>query len=155
MSGQGKFWQAVEKKAKKNNPEAVSVGVVKSLSPFTINYNGLELSAQYGDTIYVNNLMLDENIDLDKVPLANPQTLASISAQYLWYGTASPNTKLESKSFTATISGTQLQFLTDFYDWAKAVHNRYILHIGDYIAVQKLGHNTYIVLQKLQKVTDE
>lgn len=153
MSGQGKFWKAVEKKAKKNNPEAVSVGVVKSLSPFSISYNGLELSAEYGDTIYVNNLMLDENIDLNKVPLAEPQTLASIEPHYFWTGENSANTKLQSKSITATISGTQLQFLTDFYDWTKAVHDRYILHIGDYIAVQKLGHNTYIVLQKLQKVT--
>ena len=45
--------------------------------------------------------------------------------------------------------------LTDFYNWTKSVHDRFILHIGDYVAVQKLGNNTYLVLDKLQKVGNE
>lgn len=142
MSGQGKFWQDVDERAKKTNPNPVSVGVVKSLKPFSINYNGLELSYANGDTIFVNHLMLDDNINLDVSSMDSKQNFSN-------------STAYQSPSFTAEVSGTQKQFVTDFYTWSKSVHDRFILHIGDYIAVQKLGNNTYIVLDKLQKVENE
>jgi hypothetical protein len=142
MSGQGNFWKDVETKAKKTNPNPVSVGVVKTLKPFSINYNGLELSYANGDTIFVNHLMLDDNINLDVSSMDEAQSFSN-------------STAYQSPSFTAEVSGTQKQFVTDFYTWSKSVHNRFILHIGDYIAVQKLGNNTYIVLDKLQKVENE
>lgn len=142
MSGQGDFWRAVDARAKKTNPAPVSVGVVKSLKPFSINYNGLELSYANGDTIFVNHLMLDDNIDLDVSSMDAAQSFSN-------------STAYQSPSFTANVSGTQKQFVTDFYTWSKSVHDRFILHIGDYIAVQKLGNNTYIVLDKLQKVENE
>jgi hypothetical protein len=142
MSGQGKFWQDVDKRAKKTNSPAVSVGVVESLKPFSIKYNGVILSYANGDTIFVNHLMLDDNIDLDVSSMDSAQNFTS-------------STAYQSPSFTAKVSGTQKQFITDFYTWGKSVHNRFILHIGDYIAVQKLGNNTYIVLDKLQKVENE
>ena len=56
---------------------------------------------------------------------------------------------------TVEISGTQKQFVTDLYNWIKAVHNRYIIHIGDYVAVQRLGNNTYLILEKLQALKGE
>ena len=149
MSGQGDFWKAVEKKAKKVNPAMPSVGIITSLSPFSIKYNGLDLSAVNGDTIYVNNLMLDENIDLDVGSMDDAQDITELSPE-AWIGLNSPN-----GSFTAKISGTQKQFIIDLYTWIKSVHDRFILHIGDYVAVQKLGNNTYIVLEKLQKVGNE
>ena len=142
MSGQGDFWRAVDARAKKTNPAPVSVGVVKSLKPFSINYNGLELSYANGDTIFVNHLMLDDNINLDVSSMNEAQSFSN-------------STAYQSPSFTAEVSGTQKQFFTDFYTWSKSVHDRFILHIGDYIAVQKLGNNTYIVLDKLQKVENE
>ena len=142
MSGQGKFWQAVDARSKKNNPAPTSVGVVESLQPFSINYNGISLSVANGDTIFVNNLMLDDNINLDVSSMDSAQNFSN-------------STAYQSPSFTAKVSGTQKQFLTDFYTWSKSVHDRFILHIGDYIAVQKLGNNTYIVLDKLQKVENE
>ena len=142
MSGQGDFWKAVDKRAKKTNPNPVSVGVVKTLKPFSINYNGLELSYANGDTIFVNHLMLDDNINLDVSSMNEAQSFSN-------------STAYQSPSFTAEVSGTQKQFVTDFYTWSKSVHDRFILHIGDYIAVQKLGNNTYIVLDKLQKVENE
>lgn len=142
MSGQGNFWKDVETRAKKTNPNPVSVGVVKSLKPFSINYNGLELSYANGDTIFVNHLMLDDNINLDVSSMNEAQSFSN-------------STAYQSPSFTAEVSGTQKQFVTDFYTWSKSVHDRFILHIGDYIAVQKLGNNTYIVLDKLQKVENE
>ena len=142
MSGQGDFWRAVDARAKKTNPAPVSVGVVKSLKPFSINYNGLELSYANGDTIFVNHLMLDDNINLDVSSMDSKQSFSN-------------STAYQSPSFTAEVSGTQKQFVTDFYTWSKSVHDRFILHIGDYIAVQKLGNNTYIVLDKLQKVENE
>ena len=142
MSGQGYFWKDVDKRAKKTNPNPVSVGVVKSLKPFSINYNGLELSYANGDTIFVNHLMLDDNINLDVSSMDSKQNFSNSPAY-------------QSPSFTAEVSGTQNQFVTDFYTWSKSVHDRFILHIGDYIAVQKLGNNTYIVLDKLQKVENE
>ena len=142
MSGQGNFWKDVETRAKKTNPNPVSVGVVKSLKPFSINYNGLELSYANGDTIFVNHLMLDDNINLDVSSMNEAQSFSN-------------STAYQSPSFTAEVSGTQKQFVTDFYTWSKSVHDRFILHIVDYIAVQKLGNNTYIVLDKLQKVENE
>jgi len=142
MSGQGDFWRAVDARAKKTNPNPVSVGVVKSLKPFSINYNGLELSYANGDIIFVNHLMLDDNINLDVSSMNEAQSFSN-------------STAYQSPSFTAEVSGTQKQFVTDFYTWSKSVHDRFILHIGDYIAVQKLGNNTYIVLDKLQKVENE
>ena len=149
MSGQGDFWKDVEKKAKKTNPNPVSVGVVKTLKPFSINYNGLDLSVANGDTIFINNLMLDDNINLDVSSMDDAQNISGMNPQP-WIADSSPNA-----DYTAEISGTQKQFLTDFYTWSKSVHDRFILHIGDYIAVQKLGNNTYIVLDKLQKVENE
>ncbi len=149
MSGQGDFWKAVDKRAKKTNPNPVSVGVVKTLKPFSINYNGLELSYANGDTIFVNHLMLDDNINLDVSSMDSAQNIKGLNPQ-AWIGDNTPNA-----DYTAEISGTQKQFVTDFYTWSKSVHDRFILHIGDYIAVQKLGNNTYIVLDKLQKVENE
>ena len=130
MSGQGRFWQDVTKKAKKTNPAVPSVGVIKSLSPFSINYNGLELSVANGDTIYVNNLMLDSVISFTAA-----QTITCSHGTITENHTDIINNEIES--------------------WLVSIHDRFILHIGDYIAVQKLGNNTYIVLEKLQKVTNE
>jgi hypothetical protein len=149
VSQTGKFWQAVDARSKKTQNSVTSVGVVTCLKPFGINYNGIDVSVGNGDTIFINNLMLDDNINLDVSSMDSPQNIKSLSPQ-AWIGQDSPNA-----DFTAEISGTQKQFLTDFYNWTKAVHNRFIIHIGDYIAVQKLGNNTYIVLDKLQKVEDE
>jgi hypothetical protein len=149
MSQTGKFWQAVDARSKKTQNAVTSVGVVTSLKPFGIKYNGIDISAENGDTIFINNLMLDDNINLDVSSMDSAQNIDNMSPQP-WIGLNSPN-----GTYTAEISGTQKQFLTDFYNWTKSVHDRFILHIGDYIAVQKLGNNTYIVLDKLQKVQNE
>ena len=149
MSQTGKFWQAVDARSKKTQNAVTSVGVVTSLKPFGIKYNGIVISVENGDTIFINNLMLDDNIDLDVSSMDNPQDLKNVTPAP-WIGLNASNS-----DYTAEISGTQKQFLTDFYNWAKSVHDRFILHIGDYIAVQKLGNNTYIVLDKLQKVENE
>jgi hypothetical protein len=141
MSRDGEQWQAVKKIAKKVMPNPVQIGWVKSLEPFVIQYQGLELSETNGDSIYINNLILDENIELDLASMDNPQNINPA----LWKADNTPTGTVE-------ISGTQKQFLTDLYNWIKAVHNRFILHVGDYVAVQKLGKNTYLVLQKLQLI---
>ena len=146
MSQMGKFWKAVDARSKKTQNAVTSVGIVTSLKPLGINYNGIDLSVENGDTIFVNNLMLDDNINLDISSMDSAQNITGLNPQ-AWIGDNTPNA-----DFTAQISGTQKQFITDFYTWVKSVHNRFILHIGDYIAVQKLGNNTYIVLDKLQKV---
>lgn len=148
MSVSGKFWQAVDKRSKKTNSQPTSVGVITSLKPLGIKYNGLDLSVENGDTIFINNLMLDDNINLVVASMDSPQNIAEMTPKPVI--DVSPTVK--SAEYTAEISGTQKQFLTDFYNWTKAVHDRFILHIGDYVAVQKLGNNTYIVLDKLQKV---
>lgn len=149
MSQTGKFWQAVDARSKKTQNAVTSVGVVTSLKPFGIKYNGIDISVANGDTIFINNLMLDDNIDLDVPSMDEPQNITSMNPEPLIDHIVS------NPDYTAKISGTQKQFLTDFYNWTKSVHNRFILHIGDYIAVQKLGNNTYIVLDKLQKVQNE
>jgi hypothetical protein len=141
MSQAGKFWNTVKQQSKSMNQSPVQVGTVKTLNPLSIQFQGIELSYSNGDTIYINHLMLDENINLD---VASMDSLQNIDPA-LWKADNSPTP-------TVSISGTQKQFLTDFYTWTKAVHDRYILHIGDYVAVQKLGNNTYLVLEKVQKV---
>ena len=130
MSGQGKFWRAVDARSKKTQNAPVSVGVVESLQPFSINYNGINLSVANGDTIFVNNLMLDNVISFTQ---AQPITCSD--------GTITEN-------HTDLINN-------EIENWLVSIHDRFILHIGDYIAVQKLGNNTYIVLNKLQKVENE
>ena len=127
MSQTGKFWQAVDARSKKTQNAVTSVGVVTSLSPFGIKYNGIDISVENGDTIFVNNLMLDDVISFTE---AQPITCS--------HGTITEN-------HTDIINN-------EIESWLVSVHNRFILHIGDYIAVQKLGNNTYIVLDKLQKV---
>lgn len=148
MSVSGKFWQAVDKRSKKTNSQPTSVGEITSLKPLGMKYNGLDLSVENGDTIFINNLMLDDNINLIVSSMDSPQNLSAFTPEAVIKVTG----EIKSSEFTAEISGTQKQFLTDFYNWTKAVHDRFILHIGDYVAVQKLGNNTYIVLDKLQKV---
>lgn len=135
------FLGTIDKRIKKNQSSAVQIGEITSLEPLSIYYNGIELSKNNGDTIYINHLLLDENINLDVASMDNPQNINPA----LWKADNTPTAEVE-------ISGTQKQFLTDFYNWAKSVHNRYILHIGDFVAVQKLGNNTYLILEKLQKV---
>jgi hypothetical protein len=130
MSQTGKFWQAVDARSKKTQNAVTSVGVVTSLSPFGIKYNGIDISAENGDTIFVNNLLLDEVISFTE---AQPITCS--------HGTITEN-------HTDIINN-------EIESWLVSVHDRFILHIGDYIAVQKLGNNTYIVLDKLQKVENE
>lgn len=127
MSQTGKFWQAVDARSKKTQNAVTSVGVVTSLSPFGIKYNGIDISAKNGDTIFVNNLMLDEVISFTA---AQPITCSD--------GTITEN--------HTNIINNEIE------KWLVSIHDRFILHIGDYIAVQKLGNNTYIVLDKLQKV---
>ena len=143
MSKDGEFWNTVRKVAKSyKNP--VQVGQIINLEPFTVQYQGIELSTVNGDTIYINNLLLDENIELDLASMDEPQNIDPA----LWKADNTPTP-------TVAISGTQKQFVTDLYNWIKAVHNRFILHIGDYVAVQKLGNNTYLILEKLQALKGE
>jgi hypothetical protein len=56
MSRDGEHWNAVRKIAKSyKNP--VQVGQIKSLEPLTLQFQGIEISTTYGDTIYINNLL--------------------------------------------------------------------------------------------------
>ena len=130
MSQTGKFWQAVDARSKKTQNAVTSVGVVTSLNPFGIKYNGIDISAENGDTIFVNNLMLD-----DVISFTEAQAITCSHGTITENHTNIINNEIES--------------------WLVSVHDRFILHIGDYIAVQKLGNNTYIVLEKLQKVENE
>lgn len=141
MSQMGKMVDIMRNQAKKVAQSPVQIGQVQTLNPLSIQYQGLELSFANGDTIYINNLLLDENINLDVASMDSPQTINPA----LWQANNSPTSSVE-------ISGTQKQFLTDFYNWTKSFHDRFILHIGDYVAVQRLGNNTYLILEKVQKI---
>lgn len=141
MSASGEFWNNVRSVAKATNPNPVMVGEVVSLQPFIVNYQGVEIGISYGDTVFINNLLLDENINLDLASMDNAQNFTN-------------STAYQSPSFTAEVSGTQKQFLTALYNWIKAIHMRYILAVGDYVSVQGLGNNTYIILGKIQELAD-
>jgi len=129
MSRDGEFWNTVRKVAKSyKNP--VQVGQVKSLKPLVIQFLGLELSQVNGDTLYVNNLLLDEPVQFTP---AQPITCSNGSI---------------TENHTDIIN-------KELEKWIMAIHERYILHIDDYVAVQKLGNNTYLVLEKLQALKGE
>lgn len=140
----GKFWKQVQKQSKAMNQSPVQIGTITSKSPLSISFNGLDIGTQYGDTIYINHLLLDDNINLDVASMDEPQTIDPP----LWKADNSPTASVK-------ISGTQKQFLTDFYNYFKQWQKRYIIEIGDFVAVQKLGYNTYIILQKVQKHNEQ
>lgn len=141
MSQMGKYIETIRNQSKKIQQQPVQIGQILTLSPLSIQYQGLELCIENGDNIYINNLLLDENINLNLSSMNSSQTINPA----LWQADNSPTSSVE-------ISGTQKQFLTDFYNWTKSVHNRFILHIGDYVAIQQLGNNTYLILEKISKI---
>lgn len=126
MSQAGRFWQQVDKRSKATNQNAASIGQVVSLEPLSISYNGLTLSKANGDNIYVNNLLLDKQ----KTFTTAQQITCS----------------------DGTITENHTTIINDITKWLSSIHKRYILGVGDYVAVQKLGNNTYIVLEKVQKL---
>lgn len=130
MSRDGEFWKTVRKQAKSVNPNPVQVGWIKSLKPLTVQYQGLELSTVNGDTLYINNLLLDTPIEF------TPAEAITCS-----HGTITEN--------HTNIINDELEA------WIMAIHKRFILSIGDYVAVQRLGNNTYLILEKLQALKGE
>lgn len=135
--------------AQNNMPPVVNTAVVTNLKPFSIVYKGVTFSADK-DPIFVNSLMLDENISLDvDGAMSGTQNLKGVNPQP-WISLNTPNA-----DFTTQIEGTIPEFIKSFYNYFKAWHNRYILHVGDVVAVQKVGKNKFIVLQKIQKVEVE
>lgn len=149
MSQAGKFWKQVQKQSKAQNPDMVALCQIKSIAPFVFDYKGIEISLANGDNIYCDPLMLQANINLDLASMDNPQNVQSMSPQ-AWIADNSPNA-----DYTAVISGTQKQFLTDFYNFFKTWQGTYILAVGDYVTVQKLGFNTYLVIRKVTKLEVE
>ncbi len=122
----------------------VNVGVVKSLTPLTVTYLKVDFSTA-NDTLYCNSLLLDENINLDV-------DAAMAAAQNITEMTPPPVINLNpqtSSDYTAKISGTIPDFIKDFYNYFKAWHNRFILHVGDLVAVQKVGENKILVVSKI------
>lgn len=127
----------------------VNVGVVKSLSPLTVTYLKVDFSTA-NDTLYCNSLLLDENINLDV-------DAAMAAAQNITEMTPPPLISLNPQSsseYTAKISGTIPNFIKDFYNYFKAWHNRFILHVGDYVAIQKVGENKILVVSKINLIGD-
>lgn len=138
MSTAGKFWKQIQKQSKAQNPDMVALCQVKSVTPFVFDYKGIEISFANGDNIYIDPLMLQANINLDIASMNSAQNINPA----LWKADNTPTPTVE-------ISGTQKQFLTDFYNFYKTWQNTYILAIGDYVTVQKLGFNTYLVIRKV------
>lgn len=141
MSTAGKFWQQVQKQSRAQNPEMVALCEVVSVTPFVFNYKGVEISLANGDNIYVDPLILEANINLDVSSMDSAQNINPA----LWKADNTPTGTVE-------ISGTQKQFLTDFYNFYKTWQGVYIIKAGDFVAVQKLGNNTYIVVRKVVKI---
>lgn len=126
---------------------SVNVGVVKSLNPLTVTYLKVDFSTA-DDTLYCNSLLLDENIDLDvETAILTPQIISEM--------TPPPVINLEpqtSSEYTAKISGTLPDFIKAFYNYFKAWHNRFILHVGDFVAIQKVGENKILIISKLNLI---
>jgi hypothetical protein len=128
----------------------VNVGVVKSLNPLTVTFLKVDFSTA-NDTLYCNGLLLDENINLDI-------DAAMAAAQNIKEMTPPPLISLNPQSsseYTAKITGTIPNFIKDFYNYFKAWHDRFILHVGDFVAVQKVGENKIIVVSKISLIGSE
>lgn len=136
----------VKNEVKRSQMPPVRMAVVTKLKPFTLVYNEVEFSADR-DYIYMNNLLLDENINLDvDGAMAGVQNLSEVTPPL-------HNTPTSTvAAFSAIIAGTIPDFIKSFYNWFKSWHNRYILHVGDMLAIQKIGENKIIVLCKLQRI---
>lgn len=143
MSTAGKFWKQIQKQSKAQNPDMVALCQVKSVTPFVFDYKGIEISFANGDNIYIDPLMLQANINLDIASMNSAQNINPA----LWKADNTPTPTVE-------ISGTQKQFLTDFYNFYKTWQNTYILAVGDYVTVQKLGFNTYLVIRKVVEIVE-
>lgn len=123
-----------------------NVGIVRNLNPLTIRFREIDFSVE-NDTLYCNELLLDENVNLDvDGAMAGVQNLQSVTPNP-WIALNTPNA-----DFTANISGTIPDFIKQFYEYFKQWHNRFILHVGDLVAVQKIGENKIIVLSKITMV---
>lgn len=144
------FAEMIKRINSQNKEANVRLATVTNLKPFTIVYNGVPFSVDK-DIIFVNGLMLDENINLPvDDAMAGTQTFDQFNPPPLI--STAPQT---SSTYTGTISGTIPDFIKEFYNYFKAWHNRYILHVGDIVAVQKIGKNKFIVLQKVQQAKFE
>ena len=147
----GKNWgtalaQIIKKEVRNSQMPPVRMAVVTKLKPFSLMYNEVEFSADR-DFIYINNLLLDENVNLDvDAAMAGIQNIKGVNPQP-WISLNTPNA-----DYTAKIEGTIPDFIKSFYNYFKEWHNRYILHVGDMVAIQKIGENKIIVLSKLQRV---
>lgn len=126
---------------------AVNVGVVKSLNPLVVTFLKVDFSTA-DDTLYCPDLLLDENINLDvdgamsgvqQIKQMTPPPVINLSPQ-------------TSSDYTAQISGTIPDFIKDFYNYFKAWHNRFILHVGDFVAIQKVGENKILIVSKLNLI---
>lgn len=123
-----------------------NVGIVRSLKPLTVRFREIDFSIE-NDTLYCNELLLDENINLDvDGAMAGTQTLKGVNPQP-WISLNTPNA-----DFTTQIEGTIPDFIKEFYNYFKQWHNRFILHVGDLVAVQKIGENKIIILSKISMV---
>lgn len=137
--------QIIKKEVRNSQMPPVRMAVITSLKPLKLIYNEVEFSSDR-DFIYINNLLLDENVNLDvDGAMSGTQTLKGVNPQP-WISLNTPNA-----DFTTQIEGTIPDFIKSFYNYFKAWHNRYILHVGDMVAIQKVGENKIIVLCKLQR----
>lgn len=155
MSQMGDFWHDVDKRSKSNNQNPVEIGEIISLQPLTIGFQGLELSVANGDKIYINDLLLDELFDLtpEKIAMDLPQQFSEMTPPP-WTDLRVPPTApiTPITEYTVKIDGTQREFYTKIYEWLVSIHDRFILHVGDMVAVQRLGNNTYLILEKVQEL---
>lgn len=125
----------------------VNVGVVKSLHPLTVTYLKVDFSTA-DDTLYCNNLLLDENINLDvDAAMSGTQNITEMTPPPVI--NLNPQT---SSNYNAKISGTIPDFIKQFYNYFKAWHDRFILHVGDLVAVQKVGENKILIVSKINLI---
>lgn len=126
MSQVGKFVKQMRNQCKKDDSNPVQIGEVINLQPLTVAFQGVEVSTSNGDRVYVNNLILDD-------------VKAFTTAQKIVCSEGS-------------ITENHTEIINDITSWLNSIHKRYILAVGDYVAVQSLGNNTYIVVEKVQEI---
>lgn len=127
---------SIENAIENKNIYGFKICTVKSISPLIFTYEGVDIGAKEGDTVYVHPLMVGEEIDLEENRLLEIQNFLQ-------------STAYKSPEFQASIEGSIPDFIKDFYNFYKKWQKTYLLNVGDLIAVYELGGNSYLILQKV------
>ena len=122
----------------RKNYKGIKIFTVKSLQPLIFAYEGVDGGTIEGDLIYINPLLTHPLIDIDEKTLLELQTFNS-------------STAYNSPTFQATIEGSVINYIKDFYSFYQNWQSVYRLNVGDLVVAYEIKDNSFLILQKVHK----